>query len=123
MILSLSKNLRYYVYRQATDMRKGFDSLSGLVNREFNMSPVSGDVFIFLNHQGNRIKLLHWQGDGFAIFYKRLEKGTYEVPLTESTNNHLEIEAQTLQLILEGIWLSSVRKRKRYEHNLVNKNS
>jgi transposase len=121
MILSFSKNLRYYVYRHATDMRKGFDSLSGLVNREFNMSPVSGDVFIFLNHQRNRIKLLHWQGDGFAIYYKRLEKGTYEVPLKESTNNHLEIQAQTLQLILEGISLSSVRKRKRYEQNMVQK--
>jgi transposase len=119
MILSFSKTLRYYVYRHATDMRKGFDSLSGLVNREFSMSPVSGDVFIFLNHQRNRIKLLHWQGDGFAIFYKRLEKGTYEVPLKESTGNSVEIPSQTLQLILEGIWLSSVRKRKRYEQNRV----
>lgn len=115
MILSLSKNLRYYVYRHSTDMRKGFDSLCGLVNREFLMSPISGDVYIFLNHRRNRIKVLHWQGDGFAIFYKRLEKGTYEIPLKNTSQNNIEIEAQTLQLILEGITLSSVKKRRRFQ--------
>jgi transposase len=119
MILSFGKNLRYYLYREATDMRKGFDSLSGLVNREFRMSPVSGDIFIFLNYRRNRIKVLHWQGDGFAIFYKRLERGTYEIPLKNTSLNSVEIEAQTLQLILEGIALSSVKKRRRYEQNCV----
>lgn len=114
MIVSFSKNLRYYVYRHATDMRKGFDSLCGLVNREFLMSPISGDVYIFLNHRRNRIKVLHWQGDGFAIFYKRLEKGTYEIPLKKTSQNNIEIEAQTLQLILDGITLSSVKKRARF---------
>jgi transposase len=116
MILSFSASLRYYVYRHATDMRKGFDSLCGLVNREFLMSPVSGDVYIFLNHRRNRIKVLHWQGDGFAIFYKRLEKGTYEIPLKNTSQNNIEIEAQTLQLILDGITLSSVKKRVRFIH-------
>jgi transposase len=115
MILSFSKSLRYYVHRHATDMRKGFDSLSGIVNNEFLMNPVSGDVFIFLNRPRNRIKLLHWQDDGFAVFYKRLEKGTYEIPLKNTTRNAIEIEAQTLQLILEGIALSSVKKRKRFQ--------
>ena len=115
MILSFSKNLRYYVYRHATDMRKGFDSLSGMVNNEFLISPISGDVFIFFNHRRNRIKVLHWQGDGFAIFYKRLETGTYEIPLKNTTKNNVEIEAQTLQLILEGITLSSVKKRQRFQ--------
>jgi transposase len=116
MIVTFSKNLRYYVYRHATDMRQGFDALSGLVSREFSMLPISGDVFIFLNRGRNRIKVLHWQGDGFAIFYKRLERGTFEVPLKESKGNSVEIEAQTLQLILEGIQLTSVKKRRRYEH-------
>lgn len=121
MIVSFSKNIRYYVYRHATDMRKGFDSLCGLVNREFLMSPVSGDVYIFLNHCRNRIKVLHWQGDGFAIFYKRLEQGTYEIPLKNTSKNNIEIEAQTLQLILEGITLSSVRKRRRFQRENVSK--
>lgn len=115
MILSFSKSLKYYVYRHATDMRKGFDSLSGMVRNEFLMNPVSGDVFIFLNHRRNRIKVLHWQSDGFAIFYKRLEKGTYEIPLRNTTKNNIEVDAQTLQFILEGITLSSVKKRQRYQ--------
>ena len=115
MTLSFSKSLRYYVYRHSTDMRKGFDSLCGLVDREFLMSPISGDVYIFLNHPRNRIKILHWQGDGFAIFYKRLEKGTYEIPLKNTSQNNIEIEAQTLQLILDGITLSSVKKRPRFQ--------
>jgi transposase len=119
MILSFSKTLRYYVYRHATDMRKGFDSLSGMVNNEFLMNPISGDVFIFFNHRRNRIKVLHWQGDGFAIFYKRLEKGTYEIPLKNISKNSIEIESQTLQLILEGITLSSITKRQRYQPKSV----
>lgn len=114
MILSFSKNIKYYVYRHSTDMRKGFDSLCGMVNNEFLMSPVSGDVFIFFNQRRDRVKLLHWQGDGFVIFYKRLEKGTFEIPLKNTTLNNIEIEAQTLQLIMEGITLSSVKKRTRY---------
>jgi len=115
MILSFSKNLRYYVYRHATDMRKGFDCLCGMVNNEFLMSPLSGDVFIFFNQRRDRVKLLHWQEDGFVIFYKRLEKGTFEIPLKNTSQKSIEIEAQTLQLILEGITLSSVKKRKRYQ--------
>ena len=118
MILSFSKTLRYYVYRHATDMRKGFDCLSGMVSNEFLKSPVSGDVFIFFNHRRDRIKLLHWQGDGFVIFYKRLEKGTFEIPLKNTIENNIEIEAQTLQLILDGITLSSIKKRRRFIHKI-----
>lgn len=114
MILSLSKSVRYFVYSHPTDMRKGFDSLCGMVNTEFCMSAVSGDVFIFLNHRRNRVKILHWQGDGFAVFYKRLEKGTYEIPAADPEQKTLEIQAHILQLILEGIALSSVKRRQRY---------
>lgn len=116
MTVSFSKNLRYFVYRHATDMRNGYNGLCGIVNQEFSMTPLSGDVFIFLNHHRNLIKVLHWQGDGFAIFCKRLERGTFEIPLKNTTGNSVEIEAQTLQLILEGIQLTSVKKRRRYEH-------
>lgn len=114
MILSFSKSIRYYIYREATDMRKGFDGLCGLVFNEFMMSPLSGDVFIFLNHRKDRIKILHWQGDGFAIYNKRLERGTFEIPLNNDSHKSIEIDASTMQLIMEGISLSSVKKRRRF---------
>lgn len=104
-------------------MRNGFDGLSGLVSRELLQSPLSGDIFIFLNKPRNRIKLLHWQGDGFAIYYKRLERGTYEMPEINPDSAGIELSAQQLLLILEGISLLSVKKRKRYTHHFVNKKS
>jgi transposase len=97
-------------------MRKGFDSLGGIVMQQMNLSPLSGDVFIFLNKRRNQVKLLLWEGDGFAIYYKRLEKGTYELPVGDDDNNNVSISSEQLQLILQGISLKSVRRRKRYQH-------
>lgn len=122
-MLSITRAQRYFIHCGFTDMRKGFDGLSGIVRNEYLQNPLSGDVFIFLNHQRNRIKLLHWQGDGFAVFYKRLEKGTYELPVYSTGIKSMEISAQHLLLILEGIWLSSVKKRTRYEPHFVDKKS
>jgi transposase len=113
-MLTISKAHRYYIYRQPADMRNGFDGLSGIVSREFLRHPLSGDIFIFLNKPRNRIKLLHWEGDGYAIYCKRLERGTYEIPLMEPGVASYEISAQQLMLMLEGIALMSVKKRKRY---------
>jgi transposase len=86
-----------------------------MINSEFLMSPLSGDAFIFFNQRRDRIKILHWQGDGFVIYCKRLERGTYEIPLKYSAQKNIEIDASTLQFILDGITLSSVRKRQRYQ--------
>jgi transposase len=98
-------------------MRKGYDSLCGLVRRELKKDPLLGDVFIFLSRHHKKIKLLHWQKDGFVIYSKRLEKGTFELPNEKS----IEITAQQLQFILDGIELSSIKKRARYEHHFVGK--
>jgi len=121
MNLYFGKGFRYFIYRQGCDMRKGFDGLCGLVSNEFKMSPLSGDVFIFFSKQRSRIKILHWQGDGFAIYSKRLEKGTYELPTENSCGCSIEISSHQLLFILEGIVLSSVKKRVRYEHTVVHK--
>ena len=104
-------------------MRNGFDGLSGLVSNEFSLDPLSGDVFIFFNRPRNRVKLLHWQGDGFVIYCKRLEKGTFELPNGNSSTCSIEISSEQLHFILSGIVLSSVKKRKRYEHANVDKKS
>jgi transposase len=121
-MFNVNKAYRYYMYGRRADMRKGFNGLCGLVRNEFLQNPLSGDIFIFINRQRNRIKLLHWQGDGFAIYYKRLEKGTYEMPEINSTTASIELDAQQLLLILEGISLLSVKKRRRYTHHFVDKN-
>jgi transposase len=123
MILSFSDRYRYFVYATGCDMRKGYDSLSGLVRNEFKKSPLSGDVFIFLSRQRNKIKLLHWSGDGFCIYSKRLEKGTFEIPKQNPLHHAIEITPHQLQFILDGIVLSSIKKRVRYEHHFVDKKS
>lgn len=110
-MLSLSANQRYFVFKGHTDMRKSFDGLTGLVRNELSMNPISGDVFVFFNKPRTHIKIMFWERDGFALYYKRLERGTFEVPVSD--NN--EINAQTLSLILQGIILSSVKKKKRWE--------
>ena len=97
-------------------MRKGFDSLSGLVTSQMQLSALSGSVFIFLNRKHNQVKLLLWEGDGFALYYKRLEKGTYELPAGDDKNGSMTISSEQLQLILQGISLKSIRRRKRYQH-------
>ncbi len=99
-MLHLSTSCQYFLYTDSTDMRKGFDSLSGLVTMQLQMSALGGAVFIFFNKKRNQVKLLLWEGDGFSMYY----------------NKSVCINSQDLQLILQGISLRSVRKRKRYQH-------
>lgn len=120
-MLSIHSAQRYFMYSGLADMRKGFNSLCGLVREEFKMDPLSGDVFVFLSRTKNKIKLLQFQGDGFAIYYKRLEKGTFEIPKLNAQSTSLLSSGQLI-LIMEGIQLSSVKKRTRYEHHFVSKN-
>jgi transposase len=115
-MLSLSVSCRYFLYRPSTDMRKGFDGLSGLIRNGLGQDPLSGDVFIFFNRRHNHVKLLLWEGDGFSLYYKRLERGTYELPMMNDLTQGVSIRHDELMLILQGISLKSVRKRKRYEH-------
>lgn len=114
-MLALSPHKRYYLYFKPCDMRKGFDGLCGIVRNEFKQDPFTGDLFIFLNRRRTHIKILLWENDGFSIYYKRLEKGTYELPLFTERPDQVSISRQQLHLILEGICLASVRKRKRYK--------
>lgn len=112
LVLSLSIHQRYYLFRGHADMRNGFDKLSGLVREHLQKDPLGGDVFVFINKRRNQIKLLCWDGDGFMLFYKRLEQGTFELPKGEQS----DITVDILSCLLQGIKLSTVRKRKRYVH-------
>lgn len=91
-------------------MRLGIYALSGLVRNELGQDPLSGDVFVFLGKRGNQIRLLQWDRDGFALYIKRLEQGTFEWPV----GNGSAITSRQLTLLMEGIMLKTVRLRKRY---------
>lgn len=118
-MLHLAASCRYHLCRQPTDMRKGFDSLSGMIQPVMGMNALSGAVYIFVNRTRKHIKLLLWEGDGFALYHKRLERGTFELPQADDNAIHATITSQQLQWILQGIALNSVRKRKRYQHDCV----
>lgn len=111
-MLSFSSRQRYFLYRGVTDMRKGFNGLSGLVRNHLGHNLLSGDVFIFLNKRRDRIKLLVWDRNGFVVWYKVLERGTFELPAAEKDS--LELSWTDLQLLLEGIEIKSAKRRKRY---------
>ena len=113
-MLSLSSASRYHFYRGVTDFRKGFDGLSGIIRGELGRDPFQGDIFIFLNRKRNQIKLLHFEGDGFSLYHKRLEGGTYEIPGAAAGVHSVEMSSQELLLILGGISLKSVERRKRF---------
>ena len=113
-MLSLSGVYRYFLHRDKTDMRKGIDGLSGLVRSGLRRDPLSGEVFIFFNHRRTQVKLLHWERDGFSIYYKRLERGTYELPAIDGQTGSVELRSDELMLILHGISLRSVQRRKRF---------
>jgi len=105
---------RYFLYRETTDIRKGFDGLSGMVSGQLGQNPMSGDVFIFVNRQRNRIKLLRWEPGGFVLFYKRLEKGTFELPASQKTGNTLTLDYGELAMLITGISMRNANKRKRF---------
>jgi transposase len=112
-MLALHDNRRFFLYRVGTDMRKSFDGLGGLVKQEMRQHVLSGDVFIFINRRRNQVKLICWDKDGLAVYHKRLEKGTFELPAVES-ELVITLTALQLRLILDGIQLQSIKHRLRY---------
>ena len=102
-MLNLPANVRIYLCTAPTDMRKSFDGLHALVRQVFEVDPLDGHLFLFVNRRRDRVKILWWDRDGLALWYKRLEAGTYEV-----------IDATALALLLSGVELQSAKRRKRY---------
>lgn len=109
-MLTISHHCQYFLYRSPCDMRFGIYSLAGLVRNELGRDPLSGDVFIFLSKRGNQVRLLQWDRDGFSLYIKKLERGTFEWP----TGENPAITSHQLTLLMEGVMLKSVRLRKRY---------
>jgi transposase len=105
---------RIYLYAQPVDMRKSFDGLHAIVQSEFLRDIRGGDLFLFLNRRLDRIKLIHWDRDGLAIWMKRLERGTFQRPPGTPRGVQVEMDATDLSLLLSGIELTSVKRRRRY---------
>lgn len=101
-----------FLYRSSADMRKGFDGLSGMVEEYFSESLFSGALFIFLNRRRNRVKILYWDGGGLALWYKRLERGTFRMP-SGREGTAVELSSQELAMLLEGI--TPLRVDRRYQ--------
>lgn len=115
-MLHLSTACTYFLYSGHADMRKGFDGLCGLVKSQMALDALSGCVFIFLNRRRTQVKLLLWEGDGFSIYYKRLERGTYELPAATGPSLAVPMDAQQLQFILQGVSLRKIVYRPRLKN-------
>jgi transposase len=112
-MISLPSAVRIYLCTKAVDLRKSFDGLSGLVQECFGHDPLSGHLFIFLNRRRDRIKLLYFDRDGLAIWYKRLEAGSYQMP--PATQDGIELQPAQFAMLLSGIDLRTARQRKRFQ--------
>ena len=123
-MLSLSDLTPIYLFTPPADMRKSFDGLCGLVETHLHAEEggrtgveavAGGRLFVFLNRRRDRMKVMYFDGDGLAIWYKRLERGRFQLPGVADGADHIIIDARQLRLILDGIDLASVRRRQRYQ--------
>jgi transposase len=112
-VLTLGLAGRIWVCLQPQDGRKSFDGLQAVVTSHLGMDPLSGDLYVFRNKRGDRLKILAWQGDGFALHVRRLEKGTFRFPAAATAE--VSITATELAMILGGVELGSARRLPRYD--------
>ena len=124
-MIGLMHGVKIHLCTIPTDMRRGFDGLSGMVQTLLEQDPLSGCLFVFRNRNRDKLKILYWDRDGLAIWYKRLEQGTFQFPTDGKPADQdskeglglvagIEITASELSLLLGGIDLRSAKKRKRY---------
>jgi transposase len=116
-MIHLPASVRVYLCLSPCDMRRSFDGLHGLVTGAMQLDAFGGHLFVFANRRRDRVKILYWDRDGFAVWAKRLEEGTYAMPFDEESEQRREITAQELGALLSGIDLSHARRRKRYRRN------
>ena len=111
-MLTWPPSVRVFVHLGPADMRRGFDRLAAMVREVIHQDPLSGHLFVFVNRRRDRAKILLWDRTGYWLLYKRLEEGVFKLPV--SSDSSVEITPAELSLILEGIDLSTARRRKRY---------
>ena len=116
-MLRLPSAVRIFLCTEPADMRRGFDGLSAMARDVMRADPLSGHLFVFRNRRGDRVKLLYWDQDGLALWYKRLERGTFHLPV--QGEGGAEIDATQLAMMLAGVDFRAIRRRKRYQRKTV----
>jgi len=119
-MLSLALPSRVFLCTTPTDMRKSFDTLAYLVQQQLGQDPLSGDLFVFRSKRGDRLKLLFWDEDGYVLFYKRLEEGTFVLPAADAArppvgDHGLRLRPAELAMLLDGLDVSHARRQPRYQ--------
>lgn len=117
-MFTLGSSLHFQLYCKPTDMRKSFDGLSGLIQNNLNQSPVNGDVYVFINKSRNKIKLLHWSGNSFVLYYKRLESGTFEHPTYDIETGSYQLSYSQIVMLIDGISIKNITKNKHFTPTL-----
>ena len=113
-MFGIPSGVKVFLYGKPCDMRKGFDGLSGLVQNEMDLQIGQDYLFVFMNKNRTLLKILFWDGDGLAIYYKRLERGTFKRPTAQTDALNSELSSDELYMILKGIDFERSKKRKRF---------
>lgn len=113
-MLSVPGQVKIFLCLEPADMRRSFDGLAAMVEHVLEQDPLSGHLFVFRNRRADRVKLLYWDRDGLCLWYKRLEAGTFRFPTPQQGQTCVTISAAEWAMLLDGVDLSSVRRRKRY---------
>ncbi len=116
-MLSVPPNAAIFLCTEPTDMRKGIDGLSGIVRGEFDSDPIDGSLYLFINRRRDRMKILFFDGTGFWVFYKVLEQGTFET--IASDEKCVKMDATQLAMLLAGVSLVAIKRRKRFRATTV----
>lgn len=114
-MLNLDASFDYELYLPATDMRKSFDSLSGIVNTELRHDSTNGKVYLFVNRLNNKMKILHWRTGGFVLYYKRLERGVFKLPKYDESVKSLQLDYAQLVLLFDGISIGNLAQSIRHK--------
>ena len=113
--LDRSTSARIWLATSPADMRCGFDRLAELARQVTDQNPMDGHLFLFRSRGGDRLKILLWDRDGYVLWYKRLEEGTFRFPRLDASRQSVELRASELAMLLDGIDLRSVKRVKRYQ--------
>ena len=112
-MLTCPTHLPIYFCAQPVDFRKSFDGLTGVIASVFEISVLDGHLFLFINKRRDRIKAMWWDRDGLVLFYKRLEKGTFEMPRVSDQSTHITLDATQLSMLLGGVALAAAKQRRK----------